>query len=991
MRFGIPFLRVATFVAYSWLCACPAADSPQYHIDVWKSDEGLPQSSITSIIQSHEGYLWLGTFGGLARFDGVQFKTFSARKNTNLTRRILSIFEGRDRVLWAGVEDGDLIRVERAQEKVYPVPNLGSSTPFIRDFAETPDGTLWLHTAENRLIRFASEKFTVVSATWNLRGTNVNSIWSDSTGTLWVGTDRELARYEAGEFKAVWSDSNEPNFGVDILTSGEDGVWVAGNGKLRLFARDHWAKDYANYPWSKGVLTCLVEDRDGQVWAGTYGSGIFKYATNGQCVQISRSAGLPGNEIRSLHADKEGNLWVGTEGRGLARLKPAIFTSYGRAQGLGSDLVTSLCEGDGGELWIASNGEGIDRLKDGKIEHFKANEGLSNECVWSVVIDSRKQLWAGTWGGGLFKFAGNRFTPVGINNGLGQIVCGLYEDSKSRLWIGQMWNQPVVTTLQAGVLEPYSLPTSLNRTDARAIVEDKFGDIWIGTRGDGLYRLHDGLFSRYSGDSGLVSDFILSLYADADGVLWVGTRDGLTRMQGGRSTSFTTKEGLPDNAICFITEDDAGHLWFGSGSGVFQMAKAGLARAVAGAREPVNCHSFTRADGLPSLDCTSGCQPAGCKTRDGRLWFPTVNGLAVVDPRRVPFNPIPPTVLVEELFVENADRVTTQDSRNGRGTDYDLSLMRSTAEPLRIGPGKARFEFHYTALSLTAPEKVHFKYKLEGLEKEWLDAGSQRTALYSYLPPGHYNFRVLACNNDGVWNEAGASLAMILLPHFWQTWWFRTLAGATVVLCLAGIYELRLAAARRLLRLRLRIARDLHDEVGSNLGSIALLSEVNKIGGGKEEALEIRRIAVSTIDSLRDIVWFLDPASDNMTDLQLKMKDTARSMLPGIGFEFNAPEDTNGAKPPLELRRNLFPIYKEILHNVAKHSRAGQVEIEVQNTARFFTLRVHDNGKGFDERTIQPGNGLKNLRRRTAEMGGKIDIESQPGEGTTITVTAPIT
>jgi hypothetical protein len=365
--------------------------------------------------------------------------------------------------------------------------------------------------------------------------------------------------------------------------------------------------------------------------------------------------------------------------------------------------------------------------------------------------------------------------------------------------------------------------------------------------------------------------------------------------------------------------------------------------------------------------------------------------LAVVDPKKVPFNPLPPAVLLEELLVEKADQVTTKESRDGRGSVYDLSAMPSLSEPLRISPGKARFEFHYTGLSLTAPEKVQFKYKLEGLEKEWVDAGSQRTALYSYLPPGHYKFRVLACNNDGVWNETGASLAMILLPHFWQTWWFGTLLFAFVLLCLVGIYELRLAAQKRLVRLRLRIARDLHDEVGSNLGSIALLSEVNKNGGGPEETSEIRRIALSTIDSLRDIVWFLDPASDNMTELQLKMKDTARTMLPGMAFEFSAPEETNGSKPPLELRRNLFPIYKEILHNVAKHSRAGKVQIEVQNTARLFRLKVHDDGRGFDERTIQPGNGLKNLRRRTADMGGQIQIESRPGEGTTITVTAPIT
>ena len=902
------------------------------------------------------------------------------------------MFESHDHVLWAGAEEGDLIRISGNQERVYTIPNLGGQAPYVRDFAETPDGVLWLHTAESRLIRFANEQCTVVSDSWNLRGTNVNSIWTDSFGILWIGTDRELARYESGKFTTVWSDADEPHFSVDVIGRAKLGIWVAGNGRLRLFARDHWEKDYGTFPWSKGVLTCMVEDRERQVWAGTYGSGLYRYNTNGQWLQIGRAAGLPGNEVRSLHVDQEGNVWAGTEGRGLARLKPAIFLSYGRAQGLGSDLVTSLCEGDDGELWIASNGEGIDRLKNGNINHYKANEGLSNECVWTVIRDQKKHLWAGTWGGGLFKFEGGRFTPFGMQNGLGQIVCGLYEDSKSRLWVGQVWNEGSITCLENGSPSSYTLPTSQRRSDARAFVEDKFGNVWIGTRGDGLYRLRDGIMTRFSHESGLVSDFILSLYADADGVLWIGTRDGLTRMQNGRGVSFTMKDGLIDNAICFITEDEAAHLWFGSGNGVFEVNKAILNQSRTATHAPIIFHGFTRADGLPSMDCTSGCQPAGCKTRDGRIWFPTVNGLAVVDPRKVPFNPIPPAVLIEELFVEKTDTATSAENRNSRRTEYELGSGASkTDEQLQVSPGNARFEFHFTGLSLTAPEKVQFRYKLEGLEKEWVDAGPQRTALYSYLPPGHYTFRVLACNNDGVWNEKGATLAIILLPHFWQTWWFRTLLCVAAALLLVGIYEIRLAAQRRLLRLRLRIARDLHDEVGSNLGSIALLSEVGKNGNAKEEDFEIRRIALSTIDSLRDIVWFLDPASDNMSDLQLKMKDTARTMLPGISFDFSAPEETNGARPPLELRRNLFPIYKEILHNVAKHSRAGHVQIEVQNTARLFRLRVRDDGQGFDEHTIRPGNGLKNLRRRTAEMGGKIEIETRPGEGTVITVTAPIT
>jgi signal transduction histidine kinase len=279
-------------------------------------------------------------------------------------------------------------------------------------------------------------------------------------------------------------------------------------------------------------------------------------------------------------------------------------------------------------------------------------------------------------------------------------------------------------------------------------------------------------------------------------------------------------------------------------------------------------------------------------------------------------------------------------------------------------------------LSFTAPEKVRFKYRLEGLEKEWVEAGSRRTALYTYLQPRKYNFQVLACNNDGVWNDIGASLAIIILPHYWQTWWFRLLAAGAVLLIFVGAYEVRLASERRLSRMRLRIARDLHDEVGSNLGSIALLSEVipRQSAGSPEEISEIRRIAVHTIESLRDIVWFLDPASDQMADIVLRMKEVARTMLPGMCFEFSSSGDTGTAVPSLDFRRNIFPVYKEILHNIAKHARAKHVRIEVQVDPRRFQLQVSDDGVGFDERSVRAGNGLKNLRRRTAELKGTIEI-----------------
>jgi len=970
-----------------------AALSAPYRVDFWKTDDGLPQSSVTSIIQDREGYLWLGTFGGLVRFDGVRFATFHPKNSPKLpSGRILSVFEDREGTLWAGTEEGDLVRFDGTDFQRFSLPNRGTTDKYIRDFAETSDGSLWINTGEDLLIRRAGGQLTVCSTNWNLAGNSARSIVTDSAGRLWIGTDQELAIWDQGNFKSVWNQSREANFNVNALARGRAGIWVAANGKIRRWEHSSWTADYGPYLWSKGILTCLREDRRGRLWAGTYGNGLFRFDTNGLGLQISQAEGFPVNAVRSMREDREGNLWIGTEGQGLARLKPSIFRSFGRPQGLSSDLILSVSEGIDGELWIGTNGDGVDRMKDGHIRHFGPQEGLTNECVWSVLQDRSKTLWAGTWGGGLFQLQGDRFVPFVRPGECGPVVCGLFEDSHEGLWLGQFWNEPQVTRLQDGKPSLFRIPTASGRVDARVISEDAAGNIWVGTRGDGLYRLKQGECTRFTHQDGLSSDVVLSLYNDAEGVLWVGTGGGLNRMQGSRFTSFTTSDGLADDAICFMTEDNQGQFWFGSGGGVFRVAKAELTRYVAGSGEKLRCFAYTKADGLPSLECSSGCQPAGCKTRDGRLWFPTVNGLAMVDPESVPFNPLPPPVVIERVTIKGEKETIEAPVKRRPATDPSHEAAAEESWVLTVPPGKQRFEFHFTGLSFTAPEKVKFKYRLESLEKDWVEAGDRRSALYSFLQPGRYAFRVLACNNDGVWNESGASLALIILPHFWQTWWFRIVVVATGLLIFAAAYELRLASERRLNRLRLRIARDLHDEVGSNLGSIALLSEVmpKSVPGSPEEVSEIRRIAVQTIESLRDIVWFLDPAGDNLAELVLRMKEVSRTMLPGMTLEFQASGENIALAPSLEFRRNIFPIFKEILHNIAKHARARRVDINVNVTSRAFQLQVSDDGVGFDAGLVRKGNGLKNLQRRAADLKGTLEFRSQPGAGTTVTLTSPL-
>src|SRR5262249_24077895 len=302
--------------------------------------------------------------------------------------------------------------------------------------------------------------------------------------------------------------------------------------------------------------------------------------------------------------------------------KPAIFQSFGRAQGLSSDLVLSVSEGQDGDLWIGTNGEGVDRLKNGRVRHYGPGDGLTNECVWSVLQDRNKTTWAGTWGGGLFSLQNDRFVPFESFDECGPIVCALFEDSHGSVWLGQPLGEPRITRIQSGQPSVFKLPTPSGRVDARVVAEDAAGNIWVGTRGDGLYRLKSGECTRFTRQDGLSSEVILCLYTDTDGVLWAGTGEGLNRLRGGRFDSYTTKDGLVDDGIFFMTEDNRGQFWFGSGGGVFRVAKADLEHYATGSGK-LRCFGYTKADGMPSSECSSGCQPPGCKTRDGRLWFPT--------------------------------------------------------------------------------------------------------------------------------------------------------------------------------------------------------------------------------------------------------------------------------------------------------------------------------------------------------------------------------
>jgi len=978
------------------LVAEVAQAKTNYQVDVWQADDGLPQGTVTSIAQTPDGYLWLGTQNGLVRFDGVSFRVFNANNTPAIKNdRVVQVLADRQGVLWVGAEQGNLIRLQGGVFTAFTMPGRGSAFNYARVFCDDAMGDLWVISCEWQLLHLGSRGFAVPSAQWGLSGNRPDALASDAGGTVCVGTDKELAIKSPNGFQILWSQEKEANFAVDFLAAGrEAGWWVAGNGRLRRFAGGKFVEDRGAYRWSDRPIYWLYEDSHHRLWVATMGAGLFRFAPDGGVLQLTTKEGLPTDFVRCVFEDREGDIWVGTEGGGLCRLKPCIFEKMGVAQGLSSDQVMSVCEATNGDYWIGMNGSGIDRLHAGLVEHYGSSRGLMNGHVWSILQDHAGSLWAGTWGG-LFRLDHDQFVNFSDGTQIGAVVLALYEDSTDRLWVGQQ-AFGVLAAIHNGAREGLGIPGTTANLDVRALAEDQRGDLWVGTENEGLYRRQGTNWSHFGKREGLECDSVWSLYADGGG-LWIGTcGGGLACWRNGQMKTWTTRNGLVNDVICQILDDDRGNLWLGSYGGVFRVSKSDLEHGAGERDESVHCVSYKRADGLPAIECQGGFQPSGLKSRDGRLWFPTSKGFAVVNPAQMTTNLVAPIVLLEELLVDNVVQTVT-----GK-------------RPIEIAPGKSRLDFRYTATSLMAPEKVQFKYRLEGLESEWQNAGVRRAVTYSHLGPGDYTFHVIAANNDGIWNEAGAELAVTVLPFFWQTGWFWFFSGAAL---LAGVFvTVRFVVTRRLhlklarlereqmvQRERARIAKDIHDDLGANLTEIAILSELaqNPETSAVEARADLRKIARKTeslTQMLDEIVWAVNPQRDTLENLVTYACTYAENFLhlAQVQCRLELPALVPDVFLRTDVRHGLFLVVKEALNNVVKHAGATEVKIRMDLLPGEFCVSVSDNGLGFTppttsaEKAPAEGDGLGNMRHRIENLGGRFELFSRPGEGTQVRVHLPI-
>jgi ligand-binding sensor domain-containing protein len=1004
------------------------------HISI---EQGLSQSSVFSVFQDSKGFLWFGTLDGLNKYDGYKFTVYRSDPrdpNTLSNNTIVRIFEDTEGFLWIGTLGGGVNRFDEASERFIryrhdPKDSTSLSNDNVRSIMQDSRGTVWIGTG-NGLNRFdaASNSFRRYEA--GARSTNGLSnsvIWSiyeapSEPGVLWLGTFDGLNRFDVSRgswsvYKHTPSDpgSLSNNYVWSIIAQDSDRLWIGTNNGLNLFSKKtgrsvrYVRESRSDKSISGNNVWSLWKDRTGIVYAGTLDGGLNRIVPGKGPADVSfirymhdpaDPNSLSHNYIWSIYQDRTGIIWLGTD-VGINTLDPnaAKFIHFKSEPfdrySLSNNEVTAILRDRSGVLWIGTR-DGLNRLDDasGRFIHYRNDphdpNSISSNYIRSLYEDRRGTLWIGTNGGGLNAF--DRRSGTFRNTANGRItssissndITHISEDAGGILWLGTLAGLNRFDPL-TGKVKFYAK----DRNDSASVSHDYVytvhqtgdGTMWIGTLGGGLNRFDPaaGRFEHFMENAhdttSLSNNNVWCIHQDRRGDLWIGTNNGLNKMDRQRKTftQYGEKDGLVNNVIYGILEDEKGNLWLSSNKGLSRFdPRTGAVR------------NYTANDGLQSNQFGGNDH---FKDSRGYMYFGGINGFNMFYPDSIKDNPHVPPIVITDFLIFNKSV--------GVGGDSPLSRSITSTRSITLDHDQNVFSFEFAALHYASPQSNAYAYIMEGFDKEWISAGTRRFVTYTNLDPGRYTFKVTGSNNDGIWNTEGASIEIIISPPYWRTWWFISMVVIGILSVIASVIYIQIRHLLAIERLRLKIASDLHDDIGTRLTEISLLSDmVYHVDADdpktvKESVRNIGGIARALIENMSDIVWLINPKRDSLYELFLKLKDGYEEILSyrQILLHINDLHSLESVALPMEHRKNIYLIFKEAVNNAVKHSGCTEISINTEVRGRSLTITMYDNGKGFDTAKRRNGNGVDNMQLRAEAIGGTVRIQSSAANGTMIKFT----
>ncbi len=998
-RHAITLGAVLAFMLLAW---CPSAfalnpslDVSQYAHTSWKIRDGFPKGQTTSIAQTPDGYLWLGTEFGLVRFDGIKNVLWQPPPDQQLpSSLIMRLLTTRDGTLWIGTSKG---LASWKDSKLTQYPELAGQ--YIFGLIEDHEGVVWVGgtaVPTGKLCSIKNGSVWCYGEDGSL-GRGAFNLYEDSKGNLWVAVENGLWHWRPGPPK--FYSLPESNSFIETLGEGDDGTLLIGTRSgLQRFV-DGKTEAYP-LPGTVGQFrpNWLLHDRDGSLWIGTVDRGLV-HVHRGRTDVFTPSDGLSGENVYTLFEDREGNIWVATA-NGLDRFRDFAVATFNVKQGLSNAVVSSVLAASDGSIWLSTLG-GLNRLSNGQIKLFGTGNGKLNGLnPNSLFQDARGRIWVST----VREFGyleNDRF--ISINGIPGGFILSITEDIAGNLWIANE-GFGLFHLLHGGEVRQIPWVGLGHKDHASTLAADPLhGGLWIGFFLGGVAYFADGqVRASYTSADGLGEGHINYLRFDQGGTLWAATDGGLSRLKDGRVATLTSKNGLPCDTVHWVMEDDARSFWLYTTCGLMRIARTELDAWAAAvdkdkdAKLTINATIFDSYDGVRNLSGISHYSPLVARSSDGKLWFAGLDGVSVIDPSHIPFNSLPPPIHIEQITADRKTYDATPDS-NGR---------------LRLPPLVRDLEIDYTALNLVAPEKVLFRYKLEGKDRDWQDVGNRRQAFYNDLPPGDYRFRVMARNNSGVWSEADTFLDFAIAPAYYQTTWFRALCVAAFVALLVALYQLRLRQVARQFNMRLeervnertRIARDFHDTLLQSFQGVLLKFHAvtymlpHRADEARKTLEGVIEQGRQAINEGRDVVQGLRSSTIITNDLAYAISTLAEELAAdqtsqnSPGFHVIVEGKTRDLVPLV--RDEVYRIASEALRNAFRHAQARRIEVGIHYDNRRLRLWVRDDGKGIDPKVLAEGGrdghyGMAGMKERAKLAGGKLAVFSRLDSGTEAELTIP--